>query len=222
MPVKAVAFDIDGTLYPNWRMKFHSIPFLFSHIGLVMNFSRVRKEIRKIEKVENFRELQAAMMSQRTGMDVGAVQNLVERIIYDKWEKIFKRVRPYSGLEDALTVLRNRGYKLGVLSDFPVGNKLNYFRVDSHWDVTMSSEETGYLKPHPAPFLTLAERLGCKPEEVLYVGNSIAYDVKGASAAGMKTVYINWKKQDLPEADLSIRSYRHFMEKIEFLLSDQG
>ena len=222
MPVKAVAFDIDGTLYPNWRMKFHSIPFLFSHIGLVMNFSRVRKEIRKIENVENFRELQAAMMSQRTGMDVGAVQNLLERIIYRKWEKIFKRVRPYSGLEDALTVLRNRGYKLGVLSDFPVGNKLNYFRVDSHWDVTMSSEETGYLKPHPAPFLTLAERLGCKPEEVLYVGNSIAYDVKGASAAGMKTVYINWKKQDLPDADLSIRSYRHFIEKIEFLLTDQG
>ena len=219
MPIKAVAFDIDGTLYPNWRMKFHSIPFLFSHISLVMNFSQVRKDIRNIDKVDHFRDLQANLMSQKTGMDVQTAQDVLERIIYKKWEKIFKRVRPYSGLDKALVTLRERGYKLGVLSDFPVGNKLNYFRVDGHWDVTMSSEETGYLKPHAAPFLALAERLGCAPEEVLYVGNSVEYDVAGASAAGMKTVYINWKKQDLPSADLSITSYRHFVEKIEFLLA---
>ncbi|OQY35172.1 MAG: hypothetical protein B6241_01325 [Spirochaetaceae bacterium 4572_59] len=220
MPVKALAFDIDGTLYPNWRMKFHSIPFLCSHMNLVMNFSQVRKDIRKVEKVDHFRELQANLLSQKTGLDVAKAQDVLERIIYKKWERIFKRVRPYSGLNTALVTLRERGYKLGILSDFPVGNKLNYFRVDGHWDVTMSSEETGYLKPSPKPFLALAERLGCAPEEVLYVGNSIEYDIAGASAAGMKTIYINWKKQDLPSADLSITSYKNFIEKIEFLLAD--
>ena len=221
MPVKAVAFDIDGTLYPNWRMKFHSIPFLFSHVGLILKFSKIRKEIRGIDKIDNFHEQQAILLSRLSGMDVATARDQLDRIIYGKWEKIFKRVRPYSGLDIALTTLRERGYKLGVLSDFPVGNKLNYFRVDGHWDVTMSSEETGYLKPSAKPFLALAERLGCRPEEVIYVGNSIAYDVKGAAAAGMKTVYINWKKQDLPQADLSIRSYRHFVEKIEFLLAEE-
>ena len=221
MAVKAVAFDIDGTLYPNWRMKFHSIPFLFSHIHLIMNFSRVRKDIRKIEKIDNFHEIQATLMSQITGMDVVTAKDTLDRIVYKKWEKIFRRVRPYGGLDKTLRQLRDKGYKLGVLSDFPVGNKLNYFRVDGHWDVAMSSEETGYLKPHAAPFLELASRLGCKPEEVIYVGNSIEYDIQGASAAGMKTVYINWKKQDLPQADVSITSYRHFVEKIAFLLEEQ-
>lgn len=221
MPLKAVAFDIDGTLYPNWRMKIHSLPFLMAHLSLVLSFSRVRKDIRNIDKIDDFRSLQASLMAEESGMDQAEAADVLDRIIYKKWERIFRRVRPFSGLDKALTGLRARGLRLGVLSDFPVGNKLNYFRVDGHWDVTMSSEETGYLKPHTAPFLALAERLGCAPEEVLYVGNSHEYDVIGASKAGMKTVYINWKRTPNPHADLTIRSYRNFIDKIEFLLADQ-
>jgi putative hydrolase of the HAD superfamily len=220
MAVKAVAFDIDGTLYPNWRMKFFSFPFLLSHLSLVMNFSRVRKDLREIENISDFRATQSELMAKRLGVSAEEAASTVEKIIYKKWENIFKRVRPYSGLQKALEELKSRGFLLGVLSDFPVGNKLNYFRVEGHWDVTMSSEDTGYLKPHTAPFYTLAEKLGCRPEEVLYVGNSYEYDVKGASAAGMKTVYVQWQGKNVPEADLTIRNFKSFVKNIEFLLRE--
>lgn len=220
MAIKAVAFDIDGTLYPNWRMHLFSIPFLMSHFSLVMAFSKVRKDIRKVEKIEHFKELQASLMAEELSLSPEEAGRIIDTIIYGKWEKIFRRVKPFRGLARALEDLKARGLKLGVMSDFPVGNKLNYFRVDGHWDVSMSSEDTGYLKPHKAPFLTLAEKLGCAPEEVLYVGNSHEYDMKGAAAAGMKTVYIHRRSKGVPEADLSISNYKNFVRKIEFLLRE--
>ena len=220
MAIKAVAFDIDGTLYPNWRMHLFSIPFLMSHFSLVMAFSQVRKDIRKVDKIDDFKGLQASLMAEKLGVSTEEAGRIIDTIIYGKWEKIFRRVKPYRGLAKALDDLKTAGLKLGVMSDFPVGNKLGYFRVDGHWDVTMSSEDTGYLKPHCAPFQALAEKLGCDPEEVLYVGNSHDYDMKGASAAGMKTVYIHGRGKKVPEADLTISNYNNFMGKIEFLLRE--
>ncbi len=221
MAVKAVAFDIDGTLYPNWRMHLFSIPFLMSHLSLVMAFSKVRKEIRKVDKIDHFKELQASLMAEKLKISPEETGRVIDTIIYGKWEKIFRRVKPYRGLARTLEELKLQGLKLGVMSDFPVGNKLNYFRVDGHWDVTMSSEDTGYLKPHKAPFLALAEKLGCSPEEVIYVGNSHEYDMKGAAAAGMKTVYIHSRKKKVPEADLTISNYNNFLREIEFLLREE-
>lgn len=218
MAIKAVAFDIDGTLYPNRRMIFHSIPFLITHFSLIKEFNEARKDLRKLENITDFRKSQSEILAKRLNISPEKTSDLVEKVFYKKWENIFKRVRPYAGLQNAIEDLKAKGLSLGVLSDFPVGNKLNYFAVDGHWDVAMSSEETGYLKPHTRSFLVLAEKLGCKPEEVIYVGNSYKYDVIGASSAGMKTVYVQWQGKKVPEADITIRNYRHFSRKIEFLL----
>lgn len=221
MAVKAIAFDIDGTLYPNWRMKLFSLPFLVSHLPLVLAFSKVRKDMRKVDKIDDFKAIQTSFMARELKVTPEEAGAAVDSIIYKKWENIFRRVKPFSGLQTALEELKARGYALGVMSDFPVGHKLRYFRLDGHWDVTMSSEDTGYLKPHAAPFLALAEKLGCAPEEVLYVGNSYAYDVKGAHAAGMKSVYVHWRGKNVPPADLTIRNYRNFIQKIDSLLREE-
>ena len=58
-----------------------------------------------------------------------------------------------------------------------------------------------------------------KPTEVLYVGNSISADVKGAAAAGMKTAYLMpfWRRlfnKPLPEADISYKNYRQLKKFI--------
>ena len=66
---------------------------------------------------------------------------------------------------------------------------LEYLGLVGFWDVTMCTEESGYLKPDPEPFLLLAERLGFVPEQILYVGNSYAYDLVGGHAAGLRTAH---------------------------------
>ena len=58
-----------------------------------------------------------------------------------------------------------------------------------------------------------AEKLGVKPEEILYVGNSIKYDVMGARNYGMKTAYLlkGFRKIfniKCSLADISFKNYR--------------
>ncbi len=220
--IRAIAFDIDGTLYPNRRMRLYSLPFLTRHFFLVWAFAQVRRDIRLVAEIEDFRALQTKMLAQKLGCSPEAAARRLNTFIYGEWEGIFKRVKPYGGVVKALENLKARGYKLGVLSDFPVGRKLEYFHLESWWDVVMSSEDCGYLKPSCRPFMSLARALDCKPEEVLYVGNNHAYDICGAAAAGMKTVYVNWRGRFCPPADRVVRNYRDFVNKIDVLLGEEG
>ncbi len=58
-------------------------------------------------------------------------------------------------------------------------------------DVRMTAGDIGKLKPHPEPFCTILEQLGVRPEEAVFVGDSIKHDIAGAQNVGMRTV---WKR----------------------------
>ena len=41
--IEAVAFDIDGTLYPAWKLMLHAVPFFIRHIRFMKAFGKVRR-----------------------------------------------------------------------------------------------------------------------------------------------------------------------------------
>lgn len=52
------------------------------------------------------------------------------------------------------------------------------------------SEQIGISKPNPKIYLRACQGLSIPPEQVLYVGNSMAQDIRPARRAGMRTVFI--------------------------------
>jgi len=52
-------------------------------------------------------------------------------------------------------------------------------------------DTTAHAKPHPAPLLEAARRMGVAPQTCLYVGDD-ARDVLAGQAAGMRTVAVSW------------------------------
>ena len=52
-------------------------------------------------------------------------------------------------------------------------------------------DTTPHAKPHPAPLLEAARRLGVDPSRCLYVGDDLR-DVQAGIAAGMATVAVRW------------------------------
>jgi putative hydrolase of the HAD superfamily len=77
-----------------------------------------------------------------------------------------------------------------VLSDFPPERKIELLGLGASFDVVLSTEQTGFLKPHGEPFRRFSEALGIPPEEILYVGNSPRLDAAGALAAGLGAALI--------------------------------
>ncbi len=215
MVIKAVAFDVDGTLYPNSSMYLYSIPEAIRHPLFLYKFSRVRKKIRGIRPIDDFRALQARIMSESLRIPEAEAAALIETIVYRRWELILKKVRLYKGVREIIAYLKGRRFKLGVLSDFPVKRKLNLLGLDGHWDCAFSSEETGYLKPNPEPFYRLSQCLDTEPEHILYIGNSYRYDVVGAGNAGLKTAHLTAKSIKESPADVSFKKYDDLKQWIE-------
>lgn len=189
-PIRAVAFDLDGTLYPNRRFYVRLIPFLLKHHRLLAAMGKARNWMREEGHGSSFFEEQSRIMASILGRDPAQVHEETETLIYRGWEPLFKGLELFPHVRETLDSLSDAGLPLGLLSDFPPDTKLRYMELDSYFPVVLGSEACGRLKPDPLPFNTLASALGFDPGEILYVGNSISYDVKGARGAGMQTALV--------------------------------
>jgi 2-haloalkanoic acid dehalogenase type II len=78
------------------------------------------------------------------------------------------------------------------------------------FETVISSEEAKAIKPNPAIFQFLGQRLGLAPAEILYVGDNPIPDVLGPKRAGMVAAWVNrdWlrKPRGIPYPDFRVRS----------------
>jgi len=191
VPLRAVAFDVDGTLYPNASMYLHSLGLALTNLRLLKTLEQARIELRdKPDLSDDFHRVQARLVASYLHISPERAYALIEGRVYTHWYKTFRKLRPFEGLNECIGEFRKAGLKVGVLSDFPIRHRLEDLGLEGPWDCAFSSEETGYLKPHPQAFQVLANRLGMLPSEILYVGNSYTYDVLGAFSAGMPCAHL--------------------------------
>jgi putative hydrolase of the HAD superfamily len=193
--IDAIAFDLDGTLYPNRRFYIRVLPFALKEQKMLRAFGKARNVLRACLPEDpllqqDFYEAQASLMGKILGEDAKAVSDRAEKLIYQGWEPLFKKVKLFPQVQEALSAFKAKGLKLGLLSDFPLDQKLKNLGLDGQWDAMLCSEKTGRLKPDPRSFLELAQKLGAKPDRILYVGNSVHYDVAGAKNVGMKAALV--------------------------------
>jgi FMN phosphatase YigB (HAD superfamily) len=219
--IEGVAFDLDGTLYPNYRLNIRLLPIAVKEVRFLAAFSKVRKIIRKEQKngiiqYDNFYKHQAEITARLLNAPAELIKEKIDVFIYRGWEPLFKKVKLFKNVLETLTALRGAGYKLGLLSDFPPEKKIEYLGLSGLWDAVHCSEYSGALKPHPLSFVKIAGQMNLPPEKILYVGNSVSYDVAGASNAGMKTAWIrafplqNHRKKG-PKPDFSFSNYRQLL-----------
>jgi putative hydrolase of the HAD superfamily len=214
MSIRAVGFDIDGTLYPDYRFHARVLPIIIPNLRLLLSMGKAREELRARRREGSFYRNQAEIAARHLARPADEVQTLLAERIYRAWEPLFAKVKIHSHVRETMESLRARGLKLGVLSDFPAEAKLKHLGLWGLWDAVVCSEEVGHLKPAPDSFLALAKGLGVAPEEMLYVGNNPAYDIKGAAAVGMRTACIARRGRRVPGADFVFSSYRELQSWI--------
>ncbi|HWQ19777.1 MAG TPA: HAD family hydrolase, partial [Methanotrichaceae archaeon] len=84
-------------------------------------------------------------------------------------------------------------YSLGIVSN---GQRvfseleLKYLGLYKHFHLVIFSSDLGYKKPDPRIFLAATQKLGLKPEEVMYIGDSFENDIIPSIKLGMKAMHI--------------------------------
>ncbi len=213
--IKAIAFDIDGTFYKEFGKDTIGLmlPVLF-HPRLFRTYIKARSYTRVAEDTRSYKDLAYDYIATELGISIREAEHRVEEGIMKHLDRSFRNIRPFAHVEECLKSLKEQGYRLGALSDFPISHKLETLGLDSFIDVAITAEDTR-LKPRPDSFLSLANLMGFAPEEILYVGNSIAKDAWGAHGVSMPSALI-WQhakppKEELPEDCALFSSYAELL-----------
>jgi 2-phosphoglycolate phosphatase len=99
----------------------------------------------------------------------------------------------FGGVRELLDGIEQAGMAWGIVTNKPARftDPLIPQIGLSHSGCIVSGDTTGVSKPHPAPLLEGARRLGIAPEHCWYVGDD-QRDVEAGRAAGMVTVACAW------------------------------
>ena len=103
---------------------------------------------------------------------------------------------PYDDTHDTLDTLKQRGYKIGLLTNsfFPMWMRdveLRHYNLLDYFDARITAGDTDYMKPHPAIYRCLLNQMGVPPRQAVFVGDWPEYDLAGANEVGMISVLLN-------------------------------
>jgi HAD superfamily hydrolase (TIGR01509 family) len=188
MSARGISLDLDGTLYAVPRLR---VAWRLRHErGLLVALVAAREKMRHEGAFADLAALEAReaeLVAPSFGLAPEVAAERLAALRADLPAALTQGIQPYPGLKSALEAAHARGLKLAVLSDYDPQQKLAYLGLDRvPWTVVVGADTLGALKPHPRSFRWVAERLECRPEEVVHVGDREDLDVEGALGAGLR------------------------------------
>ncbi len=117
--------------------------------------------------------------------------------------------KPLPGACETLAALKERGVRLGVVSnwDYRLAHALEEVKLLPFFDFVLSSAQARSEKPAREIFekgLEMARRFvpNLRARDCFYVGDHYEKDVLGARRAGMKPLWLVARERDLPSGDI--------------------
>lgn len=184
--IKAVIFDVDGTLLDTERIYMKAWKEAAAEAGYVMPDSVLQKT-RAVNTKDAARIFEEEIGN---GFSYQAVRPIRVRIA----EEIIKRESPIlkPGVLELLAFLEEKGIRLSVASSTNQQSTREHLaesRILDRFEVVVGGDMVTNGKPHPDIFLKAAEALRVAPEECIVVEDSPT-GIRAAYAAGMKAVLV--------------------------------
>lgn len=205
MPIAAVLFDLDDTLWPIVPVIRHAEQTL--HHWLQQHVPAVAEQW----SIASLRERRMVMLAENPNyqIDLYALRlaGLTEAFIASDADTgmvkhamaIFAHARNAVTLFDdvvpGLTRI-GRKHRLGSISNGFAD--LGAIGLAPHFQTSLAAHSFGSAKPDPAIFHAACEALGVMPAQAVYVGDDLQLDVVASQNAGLQAVWINRFERTLP------------------------
>lgn len=186
--IKGIIFDLDGTLLDTANDLQASINDVMKDYGLP---TYTKTEV--MQRVGNgFNNLLHKCLP---GKDDDFVNEAVEKFKSYYSEQYYKTTVPYIGIKELVSLLKEKGYKLGVNSNKAddYTKKLITLNFDEFPLDCIIGERAGVnKKPDPIAVYEIMEKMGISDKnEILYIGDSSS-DIKTAANAGVQGLTVTW------------------------------
>jgi len=192
-PIRAVLFDLDGTLID-------SVPDLTAAIDLMLQ--SIGKAPAGEEKVNRWVGNGAAALVRRALADCDeadydedeAYSSAYSVFEFAYAQRLTQATGLYPGVLSVLSELASAGMVLGLITNKPRRFTLPLLRtlnIHHYFSEVICGDDLEFKKPHPLPVQTALTRLNISTEQAIMVGDSIS-DVKSARDAGVKSVAVTY------------------------------
>jgi len=198
--IRAVTFDVGGTLIEPWPSVGHVYSEVASRFGITgvepdaLNSGFVRAW--KARQDFDYSRKAWRRLVEQTFEDLTPVlpDEVCFNAIYDRFA-CAEAWRVFDDTRQALSTVKASGRKVGLISNWDERLRplLNELQLTSHFAVIAVSCEVGCTKPKIEIFHHCAAQLGLPPASILHIGDSASEDVAGARAAGMQAVLLERK-----------------------------
>jgi len=191
--IRAVAFDLDGTLIDTMGDLAASVNLMLGMLGAPeLSEARIRKLVGNGVETLVLRALNDSVGSASTHAAQRSAALALFRRIYG--QQLYKRSKVYPGVTEALRSLSDAGILLCCIT-----NKDSTFTepllkqagLSGFFCVTLCADRAEDRKPSPNMLLAACSRLGLAPAEMLYVGDS-SMDIAAARAASSPVIAVSY------------------------------
>ncbi|WP_049915333.1 HAD family hydrolase [Natrialba taiwanensis] len=219
--IDTVCFDLDDTLCTYSRGGDEVLASAFDRAGVSQcwdidaYYDRYRDYLEDSTDIRDLRRRCFGDLTVAAGED---------RSIGEAVADAFAEVRAQESVEPlpgARRVVDQLGeeYRLGLITNGPPGmqrTKLEAIGLADRFETVVCAGYDAAAKPAAEPFDLALERLESTPDRAVYVGNSLGADVAGASAAGLRSVWIP-ATDSVPEKPTP--APEHTLESLEELVT---
>ena len=197
--IRAISLDLDDTLWPVWptiaRAEIQLQDYLRPQAPLTA--ALMAEPLQRSQLRDTVIQAQAASAHDMSALRLGMIELALQRCgespalareAFAVFYAARQQVDLYADCAGALARLAGR-FPLLALTN---GNADVLLVGIGHLFVgSVGAHTVGLPKPHKAIFDAAASALGCRPEEVLHVGDDALLDVLAALDAGMQSVWVN-------------------------------
>lgn len=211
--LKAIIFDLDGTLVDSAEDLRAAINVVFAEIGLR---PIARAEINAMIGDGVAKLVERALAA--AGGDPDRKNRLVERFLELYEANPAVQTRCYPSVLETLDELRRRDFRLAVATNKPVAASKQILRalsLDDLFSVVIGGDSVTRRKPNPEPLLEVTRQFAISADRALMVGDNI-HDVEAAHAAGMYCVAVSYGYHHGPPSKFGAD---HLIDQFEELLS---
>jgi len=189
--MKAVIFDLDGTLADTSRDLLAAANASFRHMG--------HGDV-LVPGADDGLALRGGRMMLRTGLErLGRPDEQLALEYYPIFLKFYgdaidTHTRIYPGAMEAVEELKSRGYGVGICTNKPAALAdllLNRLGVRDAFGSMVGADTLPVRKPDPEPLREAARRLGADPAQCVLIGDSDT-DRNTARAAGVPSVLVTF------------------------------
>lgn len=178
--IRGVLFDLDGTLLDT-ALDFHE----------ALNKLRAEEDLAPLT-YEQVRCQVSHGGHALTRLGFGILppdehETMRMRLLHIYRRQLAKHTRLFAGGDTMLDELERRGLAWGIVTNKPgwlTDPLLVEVNLNTRASAVVSGDTLAHRKPHPAPLLHAAEKMGVPPAQIVYVGDA-ERDMQAAQAAGM-------------------------------------